>query len=284
MDDGPKLLAEANKKATTKGWFGGIKYDEAADLYGRAGNAFKLSKKMREAGDAFMQQAISLDKMGERDEAANAFINAAKSFKKEFPQDAVDAFARAIQILTQRGRFSGAASNQKQVAEIYESDIGDAAKAMEAYEQAAEWYAGEDSHGQANPCLLKAAQLAASLEQYDKAIEIYESLALKNIDHKLLKWSVREYLFKSGICLLCKGDVVRTRMSLDRYQSIDNTFAETRECKLLLALHQAIESNDSEAYTANLRDFDRLSKLDEWQTTLLLRVKKNMEAEEVDYT
>jgi alpha-soluble NSF attachment protein len=45
-----------------------------------------------------------------------------------------------------KGRFSSAASNQKQVAEIYEIDLGDFKAAMDAYETAAEWYAGEDSN------------------------------------------------------------------------------------------------------------------------------------------
>lgn len=44
------------------------------------------------------------------------------------------------------GRFSTAANNQKQIAEIYEQDIGDFKEAMDAYELAAEWYSGEDSN------------------------------------------------------------------------------------------------------------------------------------------
>jgi alpha-soluble NSF attachment protein len=60
--------------------------------------------------------------------------------------DAVHALEQAVTILTERGRFQSAASNQKQIAEIYETDIGDIRKAMEAYDKAAEWYTTEDSH------------------------------------------------------------------------------------------------------------------------------------------
>jgi hypothetical protein len=38
------LLLEAQKKEKSKGWFGGNKKDDAADLYGRAANGFKLKK------------------------------------------------------------------------------------------------------------------------------------------------------------------------------------------------------------------------------------------------
>ena len=44
MSDAEALLQEARKKATTKTFFGGNKLDEAADLFGRAANAFKLKK------------------------------------------------------------------------------------------------------------------------------------------------------------------------------------------------------------------------------------------------
>lgn len=50
-----------------------------------------------------------------------------------------------MNLLTERGRFSAAANNQKQIAEIYETDLQDYEKAMLAYEQAADWYSAEDS-------------------------------------------------------------------------------------------------------------------------------------------
>lgn len=68
-------------------------------------------------------------------------------------KEAIAALQLAVTILTEKGiacltkgRFSTAANNQKQIAEIYEQDIGDLKQSMEAYEQAAEWYAGEDSN------------------------------------------------------------------------------------------------------------------------------------------
>jgi hypothetical protein len=54
-----------------------------------------------------------------------------------------------------------------------------------------------------NQMLLKVAQFAAQTEKYDKAIEIYETVAKKSIDNSLLKWSVKEYFLKAGLCHLC---------------------------------------------------------------------------------
>ena len=55
---------------------------------------------------------------------------------------------------------------------------------------------------QSNQMFLKVAHLAAELEEFDKAIEIFERVASASIDNNLTKWSCREYLFKAGLCIL----------------------------------------------------------------------------------
>jgi alpha-soluble NSF attachment protein len=117
--------------------------------------------------------------------------------------ESLDALHKAVQILSEKGRFQSAANNQKIIAEMYEVDLEDFEKAMHAYEQAADWYLGEDSNAQSSACQLKAAALAAQLEQYGKAVEKFESVAAASLDNNLTKWSVRDYLLKAGICLLC---------------------------------------------------------------------------------
>lgn len=49
---------------------------------------------------------------------------------------------------------------------------------MQHYEQAADYFRGEESTSSANKCMLKLAQYAAQLEHYDKAIQIYEQVGL----------------------------------------------------------------------------------------------------------
>ena len=42
--------------------------------------------------------------------------------------------------------------------------------------QAADFFKGEESNSSANKCMLKVAQYAAQLENYDRAIKIYEDV------------------------------------------------------------------------------------------------------------
>lgn len=78
------------------------------------------------------------------------------------------------------GRFTMAAKHHQSIAEIYESEAVDLERAVHHYEQAADYFRGEESNSSANKCLLKVAQYAAQLENYDKAIQIYEQVTLVN--------------------------------------------------------------------------------------------------------
>ncbi len=82
------LLEKADKKANAStGWFSSssTKYEEAGDLYQQAANAFKMDKLFREAGDAHAREAECREKSQETNEAASAWWNAAKAYKRGFP-------------------------------------------------------------------------------------------------------------------------------------------------------------------------------------------------------
>jgi alpha-soluble NSF attachment protein len=82
------LIEKADKKANSSGgWFSSAtsKFEEAGDIYQQAANAYKLDKSFREAGDAFAREAECREKCNETNEAANAWWNAAKAYKRGFP-------------------------------------------------------------------------------------------------------------------------------------------------------------------------------------------------------
>ncbi|ORZ41408.1 soluble NSF attachment protein [Catenaria anguillulae PL171] len=275
------LIEKAEKRLNAgvlSSLFGGNKYEEAEELYTKAANQFKLGKKWKEAGDAFMQAADMQMRLNERDEAASRFVDASNAYKKVSPQDAIKALQQAIQILTERGRFQMAAKHQKTIAEIYESDLVDLEKAMEAYELAAEWFQGEEASALANGCLLKVATFAAQLEKYTKAIELFEKIGAASMDNNLTKWSVKEYFQKAGLCYLAAEDHVGARQAVERYCDLDVTFATTRECKFVQDLLDALEASDADTFTAHVVEYDKLTKLDPWKTSVLLKIKKGIES------
>jgi alpha-soluble NSF attachment protein len=93
------LLEKADKKASSSsGWFSSssTKFEEAGDLYQQAANSFKLEKLFREAGDAFSKEAECREKCKETNDAANAWWNAAKAYKRGFPDRALIGYSCLI--------------------------------------------------------------------------------------------------------------------------------------------------------------------------------------------
>ncbi|EDL95093.1 similar to N-ethylmaleimide sensitive fusion protein attachment protein beta [Rattus norvegicus] len=130
----------------------------------------------------------------------------------------------------------------------------------------------------ANKCLLKVAAYAAQLEQYQKAIEIYEQVGANTMDNPLLKYSAKDYFFKAALCHFIV-DELNAKLALEKYEEMFPAFTDSRECKLLKKLLEAHEEQNSEAYTEAVKEFDSISRLDQWLTTMLLRIKKSIQGD-----
>ncbi|XP_026777303.2 N-ethylmaleimide-sensitive factor attachment protein, alpha a [Pangasianodon hypophthalmus] len=281
------LIAEADKKMKMSGSFFGTffgsssKAEEACDMYTRAANMFKMAKNWRAAGDAFCKAAKVHLKTQSKHNAAVSFIDAGNAYKKADPQEAIKCLSRAIDIYTDMGRFTIAAKHHITVAEIYEADLLDIDKAVVHYEQAGDYYKGEESTSSANKCLLKVAMYAAQFEQYQKAIQIYEQIGTYCMDNTLLKYGAKDHFFKAALCHFCV-DTLNAKLAVQRYEEMFPAFSDARECKLLKKLLDAHEEQDVDAYTNAVKEFDSITRLDNWHTTMLLRIKKTIQEDEND--
>ncbi|KAM4590587.1 N-ethylmaleimide-sensitive factor attachment protein, alpha b isoform 1-T1 [Fundulus diaphanus] len=308
------LMADAEKKLkSSQSFFGSLfgsssKLEEACDMYVRAANMYKMAKNwcgksvtlssflfvsvvtttlltyhlmLSAAGNAFSKAAHLHLQMQSKHDAATNLIDAGNAFKKADPQEAINCLNRAIEIYTDMGRFTIAAKHHITIAEIYETELVDIDKAIAHYEQAADYYKGEESTSSANKCLLKVATYAAQLEQYQKAIEIYEQVGTYAMDSTLLKYSAKDHFFKAALCHFCV-DMLNAKLAVQKYEEMFPAFSDSRECKLLKKLLDAYEEQNVEAYTDSVKEFDTISRLDQWLTTMLLRIKKTIQDDESD--
>lgn len=150
------------------------------------------------------------------------------------------------------------------------------------FDRAAEFFELADATTSANQCKLKVAQFSAQLQQYQKAIDIFEDIARQSLNNNLLKYGVRGHLLNAGLCQLCRGDIVAITNSLERYQDLDPTFSRVREYKFLAGLASAIDEEDVAKFTEVVKEFDSITPLDSWKATLLLRVKEALKAKEME--
>uniref|UniRef100_A0A8B9C1L5 NSF attachment protein beta n=1 Tax=Anser brachyrhynchus TaxID=132585 RepID=A0A8B9C1L5_9AVES len=233
-----QLMAEAEKRVKgshsfLRGLFGGnTRVEEACEMYTRAANMFKIAKNWSAAGNAFCQAAKLHMQLQSKHDSATSFVDAGNAYKKADPQEAINCLNAAIDIYTDMGRFTIAAKHHITIAEIYEAELVDIEKAIAHYEQAADYYKGEESNSSANKCLLKVAAYAAQLEQYQKAIEIYEQVGTNTMDNPLLKYSAKEYFFKAALCHFIV-DELNAKLALEKYEEMFPAFTDSRECKLL---------------------------------------------------
>ncbi|NWQ83218.1 SNAB protein, partial [Columbina picui] len=220
-----QLMAEAEKRVKgshsfLRGLFGGnTRVEEACEMYTRAANMFKIAKNWSAAGNAFCQAAKLHMQLQSKHDSATSFVDAGNAYKKADPQEAINCLNAAIDIYTDMGRFTIAAKHHITIAEIYEAELVDIEKA------------GLDCSS-ANKCLLKVAAYAAQLEQYQKAIEIYEQVGTNTMDNPLLKYSAKEYFFKAALCHFIV-DELNAKLALEKYEEMFPAFTDSRECKLL---------------------------------------------------
>lgn len=275
---GEEFEKKAEKKLAGWGIFGS-KYDDAAELFDKAANCFKLAKNWDRAGSVYIKLANCHLKLDSKHEAASAYVDAANCYKKISVQDASQSLSQAVKLFLEIGRLNMAARYCKELGELNEQEQN-LETAMDYFEQAADLFQSEEVTTSANQCKQKVAQFAAQLEQYPKAIEIYEAIARHSINNTLLKYGVKGFLLNAGICQLCKNDVVAVTNALERYQELDPTFSGTREYKLLADLADSMDEGDVVKFTNALQEYDSMTRLDPWKTTLLLRVKNAIKAKE----
>ncbi|CAB4058847.1 NAPA [Lepeophtheirus salmonis] len=202
------LIAEAEKKLKSSKTFLGGLFGSTVELE----TPSKWARSGPEAGNTFVTLAGHHTKMGNKHDAATNFVDAAQNcYKKTDPQEAANCLNKAVVIYTDMGRFSIAAKHLQNIAEIYENDVADLERAMQHYEQAADCFRIDESNSSANKCMLKVAQYAAQLENYERAIRIYEQHSR-------------------------------------RYEEQYPAFADSRESKLIKSLLVHIEDQDIDAF------------------------------------
>uniref|UniRef100_A0AAY4DHY5 Alpha-soluble NSF attachment protein n=1 Tax=Denticeps clupeoides TaxID=299321 RepID=A0AAY4DHY5_9TELE len=263
------LVAEADKKVRmTPSFLGSFfgsssKVEEACDMYVRAANMYKMAKNWNAAGSAFTKAArLRLQAQSKHDAAAH-FIDAGHAFKKSDPEEAIKCLSRAIEIYTDMGRFTIAAKHHVSIAEIYESELLDIDKAVAHYEQAGDYYKGEESTSAANKMPAEGGVLRRlSWSSTRKAVQIYEQIGTYAMDHTLLKYGAKDHFFKAALCHFCV-DMLNAKLAVEKYEEMFPAFSDCRECKLVKVggASSSSSSSSSSAFLQRRRRRNPVSRL-----------------------
>mmetsp|Transcript_17837 Transcript_17837/g.42079 ORF Transcript_17837/g.42079 Transcript_17837/m.42079 type:complete len:309 (+) Transcript_17837:215-1141(+) len=275
--------SQAEKTLAKKSWFGGKEknQEDAAETLQQAANAYKVGGMNDEAGKCYNRVGDLYRGLSQNTEAAKAYSQAGSCFKKTSSVDAVQSYQSAISLMMDNGRLTQAAKMSRECAELFENDdTGDFIdKAIEYYQQAADLFEMEDSKSQASTCKGKIAELASAAKDPPDLLtagKIYNDLGINCLDSNLLKFNAKGYFLQAILCQLANGDVIGAQNALQRYEAVDYTFSESREGKFCSSLIKAVEEYDAEGFAQASFDYDRISKLDPWKTSMLVRIKRGI--------
>ena len=129
----------------------------------------------------------------------------------------------------------------------------------------------------ANKLWLKVADLSALAGDYFGAIDKFEKVAEASLGNNLMRYSVKEYFLKAGLCSLATKDNVTAQRNIAKYAEKDPSFTGQREYQLLVDLSEAVQNNDVEMFQDKLAAYDKMSRLDDWKAAVLLQIKNNFD-------
>ncbi|KAH3902496.1 alpha-soluble NSF attachment protein SEC17 SCDLUD_000073 [Saccharomycodes ludwigii] len=288
MSDPLELIKKAEKKAKPSSGFMKLftddadKYEEAADLYVEAANIYRVNKQLGESGNNFIKAAECQLNAHNESEAGNTYVEAYKMYKSIDPASAATAIEKAIDLFTNKiGQFRRAANFEFELGELYESTLHDYKKAITCYQTAGEWYSQDSATALSNKSFLKAADLKALDNEFLEAVDCYSKVVANSIGNRLSQWSLKDYYLKIGLCQLAANDSVTASKTLRDFQINcgDNT---SREYNLLKTLIDCYNEQDVNKFSSSVFEFDKFSKLDDWKTKILLKIKDSISKQEDD--
>ena len=141
--------------------------------------------------------------------------------------------------------------------------------------------ADNNAASNANGMFIKVADLAAEVEDYKKAIQIYEKVSKSSVESSALRWSVKDHLFKALLCHFALAapshKLEPVSRKLEQYVDMCPNMDNTREKGLIEDLIADFDAASPDDYADHVFKFDEIMPLDRWKSKVLLQIKKCLE-------
>lgn len=236
------------------------KLEDCMYYYAKAAECFRRSKLWEEAGDCYHRVAENQKNAGNKHACAMAYIDCAEMYVRLNPLECVVHYRAAISTFAEIGRFLQAAKYQEIVGHI-EEDSKVPLQAVKSYQQAVDYYIADGEHTLADRCLEKVGTICAIHEQYDRASETFEALAMRCLQFNLRRFNAKTFFLWSGIMQLCKKDYKTAQRIRRRHKEIDYTFSNMAECRFLEDICKNMRDGSFDEFMDHLYNFNNVNPL-----------------------
>jgi len=269
---------------------GGNKYEDAAELFEKAGNQFKIAKDWKNAGRAFQRASDCYHHSKDPLLCAAKLDEAAKNYRKVDGdgerENAAKCWNVAVEAYADEGKFDKAAKILKEMGSFHR-EKGESEKAAEAFKKAADFFDGENQNTSANACFLELAKVyAEEMHEYKQAWTVLEKVVKSYIAHSTMKFQVKDVIVRAMLCRFAtvtqakrEEQAAECRDALGRFCDQDVHLAGTNEAELLEAICDAIEEDEPDKVSAASAKFNGVKALDDWQVEILASLKEELQTE-----
>ena len=251
------------------------RYEDACNLYEKAGNKYKESHQWRKAADCYENcSKIKIDlkqnPLKYYQESffcytkANSDINSKKIFEK------------MNQCLEKEGDFYQAGKNSEQMG-IKNENNEYYNEAINYYSQASYYYELDGKHESLkNNMQIKVAELMMLYNHPDapsKVPTIMENLAKNYLKNPITKYTAKDYFGKailSGIYF--NNDISEGKRLINKYKEIDPSFEESSIYNLCYDIIKSIENNDINNLKKSIQNYKEISDVDEFTNKILDKI------------
>jgi tetratricopeptide (TPR) repeat protein len=263
------LLQQAQKEENRWSLFDNKeKYENAGDLYEKAGHRFKLDINHEEAANAYVKAGDSYERIKQSYYSIKNYFEAAKQFNYFDSKRAIVYFVKVKDYYELTGDAVKAGDILEQIAAI------DSNNAITLYLRAISYYVESNNVSKANKARLKLCDIYLNDKNYELAGKLYETIAIES-DSKM-SWISMEHYINACICWLALHNYELAHQKLVYYTETNPKISMNIKYNYLRDMIQACVDCKFQNFIDATYQFDQRHTLISWMVIALTNVREHL--------
>jgi alpha-soluble NSF attachment protein len=251
-------------------FFNQDKYDDAIPHFERSLNLYKINKNTEGIVNCYEKIISCYQNLKKDDDEISTYISYFQYLKNKNNDNTSLILKKILDRYSELCDIKNLVKWNLNAGDFYENQ-GDHEIMLDHYSKAYQY----DSELMNIEYKTKYANYLTQYEKYDLAQEIYENILEMCQTNRLLRFSQSNIYLQMILIHLCKDDLVSARKLRDRFLS-DYNISDKKLEVFITELLLAYEKYDSDSFVNAIRDYERISKIDNLKINLLLRAKNNL--------